>query len=618
MRSSTVERRLPIGAEAAPGGVHFRVWAPKRRRVAVALEGGGEHELRREPGGYWAGLVSAARVGSLYRYRLDDDERIYPDPVSRCQPAGPHEPSEVVDPCGYRWRDDGWRGIELPGQVIYELHVGAFTREGTGAAAAGQIEELARLGVTVLELMPVAEFPGSFGWGYDGVHPFAPTRLYGRPDDFRAFVDRAHGLGLAVILDVVYNHLGPSGNYFRAFADDYFTERYTTEWGEAMNFDGPNAGPVRELFTCNAAYWVDEYHLDGLRLDATQCMYDASPTHVVAEVTAAARRAARGRGTIVVAENEPQDTRLVREMGVDALWNNDLHHSAIVALTGRNEAYYSDYMGTAQELVSAARHGFLYQGQRYLWQRRRRGTSTRGLPLAAFVTFIQNHDQIANSAKGERVHRQSSPARYRAMTAFMLLIPGTPMLFMGQEFAASAPFLYFADHAGEEGLNELVRRGRRAFLEQFASVAHPETGRRLADPADPATFERCKLDHGERERHGWAYALHRDLLRLRREDPTLRAQRPVDGAVLGPEAFVLRFAGEEEDDRLLLVNLGRDMRLVPAPEPLLAPPAGTRWAVRWSSEDPAYGGYGTPPPETDEGWWLRGEAATFMVPMADS
>ncbi|MGE5620521.1 MAG: malto-oligosyltrehalose trehalohydrolase [Sphingomonadaceae bacterium] len=627
MQGAEPQRRLPVGAELLPGGgAHFRVWAPRRQRVQVVLEGGpGRNgpdaclDLAPEANGYFSGKAGSAESGTLYRFRLDGEERLYPDPASRYQPEGPHGPSQVVDPAAFRWSDEGWRGIDLRGQVIYEMHVGTFTPEGTWGAASRELPELADAGITVVELMPVAEFPGRFGWGYDGVDLFAPTRLYGTPDDFRRFVDQAHRAGLGVILDVVYNHLGPEGNYLPQFSEHYFTDRYTNEWGAAINFDGPGSGPVREFFVANAGYWIDEYHLDGLRIDATQVMHDGSPEHVLVAIGRRAREAARDRSILLVAENELQQARLVLPVerggyGLDALWNDDFHHSAVVAVTGHAEAYYADYLGTPQELVSAVKYGYLYQGQRYRWQRKRRGSPTFGLKPASFVLYIQNHDQIANSAAGLRIHRLTSPGRYRAVTALALLAPGTPMLFQGQEFAASSPFLYFADHPPE--LAELVRRGRAAFVAQFPSVADPAIQDRLARPDDPLTFERSKVDLSERVRHAEAYALHRDLLRLRREDPVFRDQGAggVDGAVLGPEAFVLRFFGADGDDRLLLINFGRDLDLDPAPEPLLAPPEGADWGVLWSSEDPRYGGLGTVPPTTDGAWRIPGHAATVLTP----
>jgi len=619
-----------IGAQAGAAGVHFRVWAPKRRSVEVLLTSGtGERSLAltTESDGYFSGHAAGAQAADLYRFRLDGGGDLYPDPASRFQPQGPHGPSCVVDPALYTWQDDGWKGVAAAGAVLYEMHIGTFTPEGTWEAAARELPELARFGITCLEVMPVAEFPGSFGWGYDGVGLFAPYHLYGNPDDLRRFVDRAHALGLGVILDVVYNHLGPDGNYLKQFSDHYFTDRYTNDWGEALNFEDPHCGPVRDFFLANARQWIAEYHFDGLRLDATQDVKDASPEHILAAVGRAVREAGAalgGRSTYLIAENEPQHVRLVQPSerggyGLDALWNDDFHHTAAVALTGRKEAYYSDYCGTPQELVSAVKYGYLYQGQRYAWQEKRRGTPGLRLPRTAFVSFLQNHDQVANSARGERIHTQASPGAFRALTALLLLAPATPMLFMGQELCASAPFLYFADHTPD--LAQAVKKGREEFLSQFPSLAAPELAGGIADPADPETFRRCKLDLTERHTHAAAYALHEDLLRLRREDPVLSAQGRggIDGAVLGADAFVLRFfsSAEEREDRLLLINLGHDLHLVPAPEPLLAPPEEARWTVLWSSENPRYGGNGAPPPDDEEkGWLIPGRAATVLRPVS--
>jgi maltooligosyltrehalose trehalohydrolase len=614
-------RRYPIGAELVEAGVSFRVWAPKRSKVSVVVQGGGEHPLAREADGYFSGVAAGAERGTLYRFRLDRDETLYPDPASRFQPEGPHGPSEVVDPA-YAWRDEGWRGASLKGQVIYEMHVGTFTREGTYAAALEKLPLLKDVGITLIEMMPVNEFPGRFGWGYDGVDLFAPTRLYGRPDDLRRFIDGAHALGLGVILDVVYNHLGPDGNYLACFSDDYFTDRYENEWGEAINFDGRNAQGTRDFFIGNAAYWIDEFHFDGLRLDATQSIIDASEEHVITAIVRAARAAARGRGIVIVGENEPQQAKLVRPResgghGLDALWNDDLHHSAMVALTGRNEAYYEDHDGSPQEFISAAKHGYLFQGQFYAHQGKRRGAPALDITPAAFVSFVQNHDQIANSGRGLRLQQLTSPGRARAVTALILLMPSTPMLFQGQEFWASTPFLYFADHKPE--LAMLVRDGRHEFVSQFPSVASPDMRRLLHAPEDWNTFAACKLDWSEFERNAHAVALHRDLLRLRREDTVFAQQRQgaVDGSVLGSEAFVLRYFGRD-DDRLLLVNLGRDLERRSIPDPLLAPPEGRGWRLLWSSEHPDYGGSGTPPIETKERWRIPGHAAVVMTSAAQA
>ena len=610
------QRRLSCGVELQKDGVHARVWAPACERVDVVLERRGGQTivpLEREAGGYFAGAVTAA-PGDRYWFRLDG-ERLRADPYSRCQPDGPHGPSQIIDPTAFPWTDGAWRGIGRDGHVAYEMHVGTFTPEGTWAAARAQLPELARLGISIIEMMPVAEFPGQFGWGYDGVNLYAPTRIYGTPDDLRAFVDAAHGLGLAVILDVVYNHLGPDGNYLGEFSPEYFTDKYKNDWGQAPNFEGPRA--AREFFVENAAYWIDEYHFDGLRLDATQDVHDASEEHVLRTLTARAREAAGSRSIVIVGENEPQETRLVRSpgeggYGLDALWNDDFHHTAAVALTGRREAYYTDYTGSAQELLSCAKYGFLYQGQWYGWQKQRRGTPGLDLPPSAFFTFLENHDQVANSTTGQRMHRLSSPARLRALTMFLLLGPGTPMLFQGQEFAASAPFLYFADL--REDLRKPVADGRREFLSQFPSARDPEALDGLAEPADEASFRRSKLDLSERERHADVYALHQDLIGLRRIDGVIgKPETRVDGAVLSHDALVLRYFGGAAGDRLLILNLGRDRDLNPGPEPLLAPPARHRWRPVCSSESIRYGGRGTPPIDPSAEWHIPGESAVLLA-----
>lgn len=621
-------RRFPVGAEVLSSGeTDFRVWAAGARDIRLQIGVGPEFvservreiEMRAEGEGYFRAIIEEAGPGTLYKYQLPAGS--FPDPGSRFQPEGPHGPSQVVDARQFAWTDHGWRGIKRQGQVIYEMHIGTFTPEGTWAAAARELPELASLGITVLELMPVAEFPGRFGWGYDGVDLFAPTHLYGRPEDFRAFVDQAHRTGLGVILDVVYNHLGPDGNYLKEFSRDYFTDRYKNEWGEPLNFDGDNSAAVREFFEANAAYWITEFHLDGLRLDATQQIFDSSSDNIQAVITRAVRRAAGSRRTYVVAENETQDSGLVRPpgaggLGMDAVWNDDFHHAAMVALTRHNEAYYSDYFGTAQEFISCAKRGFLYQGQWYAWQKKKRGTSTRGLGPEQFVTYLQNHDQVANSLCGLRAHQLAGAGRFRALTAVLLLGPGTPMLFQGQEFAASAPFLYFADH--QPDLAPLIAKGRREFLDQFTTIGNNESC--LADPANEQTFLRCKLDFSERQKHQDIYQLHGDLLKLRRQDPVFSRPQPggLDGAVLRTDAFVLRFFGPEEDDRLLLVNLGMDCLLSPAPEPLLAPPESSEWVMLWSSEAPGYGGTGTPPLDTAAGWRLLGNSAIVLRPAFQS
>lgn len=609
-------RRLPIGAEMLPGGeAHFRVWAPGSKSVGVEV-GKRTESLAAEGNGYFSGLVNDAGTGALYKYKLDSGS--FPDPASRFQPEGPHGPSQIVNPTTFAWTDAKWKGVPRSGQVIYEMHFGTFTKEGTSRAAMEQIPRLADLGITMLEVMPVADFPGKFGWGYDGVNLFAPTRLYGSPDDLRAFVDRAHQLGLGVIMDVVYNHLGPDGNYLKEFSPDYFTDRHANEWGQAVNFDDDQSGPVREFFIANAGYWVDEFHMDGLRLDATQQIFDDSPTHIVAEVGRRVREAANGRSTYVVAENECQHARLATPVeqngyGLQAMWNDDFHHVARVALTGHNEAYYSDYKGSPQEFISAAKHGFLYQGQWFSWQKKRRGAPAFRLAPDQFVTFLENHDQVANSLRGLRPHQLAGPGRLKALTALWLLMPGTPMFFQGQEFAASAPFLYFADHNAD--LTRLVAKGRKEFLTQFKTIACPEADPYITEPGTEKTFLACKLDWSECERNSEIYNFHKELLRLRREDPVFRRPRKggLDGAVLGPEVFALRYFGQDGDDRLVIANLGVDAELRPWPEPLLAPPEAGQWKLIFSSESPCFGGCGTGPFEAEGNWLVPGHCTVVFA-----
>ncbi len=606
---------MKLGAWLAGTRCSFRVWAPQAAAVQVEIHADAMRQVPmvRDSDGYWSVAVDDIRAGQRYRYVLDG--KPLPDPCSRFQPEGPHGLSGIVDTSAHAWRDAGWCGIELPGVVLYELHVGTLTREGTFAAAAGRLPHLRALGVTAVEILPLAECPGCFNWGYDGVGWFAPSHNYGPYDAFKEFVDAAHAAGIGVILDVVYNHLGPDGNYLRGFSPFYFSQR-ATEWGDAINYDGEHADPVRDLIVSNAWEWVREFHLDGLRLDATQSIFDSSERHVLAEVTAAARMAADGRRILVIAENEPQRSSYLLPadaggLGIDALWNDDFHHAAMVAATGHREAYYHDYLGSAQEFVSAAKRGFLYQGQYYRWQKQPRGEPL-GMPSLHCVAYLQNHDQVANSVGGLRLHQLASAGVCRALTALLLLGPQTPLLFMGQEFHAATPFLYFADHG--EPLRSKVREGRREFLFQFAGAASisPDA---LPDPGSEQAFQRSKLDWSQCMEDSPALRLHRDLLRLRREDPAIRLQgsEGFDGAVLAERAFVLRWFHAAVGDRLLLVNLGDDIEERPMPEPLLAPPAGSAWSLLWSSDQPGYGGNGSGYRDPAQGWRLPGQSAMVLA-----
>ena len=622
-----MQRRYPIGAEIiSENKTHFRVWAPKANVLEVVVESSVErsaertfHSLTREPDDHFSGTVSCG-AGTRYRFRLNGSEDFHPDPASRLQPEGPHGNSCVVDPFAFKWTDANWRGMKLTGQVIYEFHVGTFTPDGTWRAAVEKLDLLKSDGITLLEMMPIADFPGRFGWGYDGVNLFAPSHLYGTPEDLRAFIDRAHALGLGVILDVVYNHFGPDGNYLGVYSDDYMNRERENDWGESINFDGKNCGPVREFFITNGRYWIEEFHFDGFRFDATQSIFDNSQEYIVGAIGRAAREAAGKRPILLFAENELQRAKLIRTRkqggdDLDGVWNDDWHHAATVALTGRNEAYYSDYLGCPQEFIAAAKYGYLYQGQPYSWQEAPRGHPSLDLKPEAFVSFLENHDQVSNSATGDRLRLQTSPGRYRAMTALLLLGPWTPLLFQGEEFGASSPFLYFSE-VGDEKLREAVKKGRFEFLAQFPSAASEDVQATLAVPYEIETFRRCKLDWSEREKNGALSNLHRDLIKLRREDSRLCRQSKggIDGAVLRSESFVLRYFGEANDDRLLVVNLGSREELTPVPEPLLAPPADCTWEILWTSESRRYGGPGVVNIDPDEKWVLPAESALVFRP----
>jgi maltooligosyltrehalose trehalohydrolase len=613
-------RRLPIGAEPHDGGVHFRVWAPEVREVEVVFESSPEARLAPDDGGYHSGFVPGLSPGAAYRFRLDG-RGPFPDPASRFQPDGPHGPSQVVDPSLFPWSDRDWPGLGANGQVLYELHLGTFTPEGSWEGAARELLRLRRLGVTAVELMPVADFPGRFGWGYDGVNLFAPCRLYGSPDDFRRFVDRAHEIGLGVILDVVYNHFGPDGNYLAQFSPRYFNERHACDWGAAINVDGTDAAPVREFFISNAEYWIREFHLDGLRFDAVHAIVDRSPEHVLAAIQRRIRNAAAPRLLFLVAEDDQQRADLARPVaaggiGLDGIWNDDFHHAARVALTGKREGYYADFRGTPQELMSALKWGYLFQGQLHSGTKKPRGTPAFDLPGSAFVTYLENHDQVAHSGSGLRLPSLAPPVLHRALTALLLLSPGTPLLFQGQEYGSTKPFLYFAEHEPE--LAAKIFQGRKKFHAQFASLAGPEAQAALTDPSDPETFRRCVLDPSERERHPETLRLHHDLLELRRTDPVFRAQRSdrLFGAALSPDAFVLRFFDPDAGDRLLLFNLGADLELRGSAEPLLAPPREGAWTLRWSSEQPDYGGSGVVPPFREDGVFLASRSAAVLTAIA--
>jgi maltooligosyltrehalose trehalohydrolase len=609
-------RRYPTGAElVGPDRVSIRVWAPSTPALAVWIDDA-THPLQREASGYFSAIIPA-RAGSRYAFKFPDDDRLYPDPASKHQPEGPEKPSAIVDLSLHRWRDQAWPGLELSDQVFVEIHTGTWTTAGTWAAGEAQLGALRDAGITAIQLMPIGEYAGTFGWGYDAVQWFAPTRNYGAPADFQHFVDAAHQHGLGVILDVVYNHLGPAGNFLRRFSPQYFSDRYTNEWGEPLNFDGEGSAPMRELVLSNVEYWLREFHLDGFRIDAAHQIYDASPEHILAALSRVARTVSP-KPIVILAEHEGQQAHLMRPsaaggFGLDGIYNEDFHHSVRVALTGVRESYFSDYAGSSAEWLAAAQWGFLFQGQYYPWQTAPRGAPALDRPLSQFVCFLENHDQIANSPTAQRLIDLTNPAWWRAMSALLLLGPWTPLLFQGQEYGASQPFRYFCDHAQE--LQHAVLEGRRAFLSQFGRMADGEASLSLDGLGRPS-FESSRQTQATDARTAHVSRLYRDLLALRREDPSLgqHAAR-VLGATLGERTLLLRYLGQSpRTDRLLIVNLAADMNIASAAQPLVAPPSDSQWTLMWCSEDRAYGGSAAVPSDPPARMMATGHAATVFEP----
>jgi malto-oligosyltrehalose trehalohydrolase len=518
----------------------------------------------------------AAPAGTRYRFQVDGG-LLVPDPASRFQPDDVHGPSEVVDPLAYEWTDEGWTGLDAAALVFYELHVGTFTPEGTFAATAGRLDHLRDLGVTAVELMPVADFPGRWGWGYDGALLFAPESRYGRPEALKALVDACHRRGLAVFLDVVYNHLGPEGNYLHAYAPAFFTTRHQTPWGPGLNLDGAGSVVVRAFVIENALYWLEEFHLDGLRLDAVHMIADDSEPHVLVELAHAVHAGpGRTRRVHLVLENGLNEARYLardpagRPRLYQAQWNDDVHHALHVLLTGERDGYYGDYQSPLPLLGRCLTEGFAYQGEPSAFRGRPRGEPTAGLPPTAFVGFLQNHDQVGNRAFGERLAALAPPEAARAATAALLLAPAPPLLFMGQEWAAAEPFLFFSDLGPE--LAEAVREGRRREFARFAAFADPARRAAIPDPQARETRDRAVLDWSAlgRPAHAAWRAFHRTLLDLRRREivPLLRGE-PVPRATwhpLGTTGLEVEWAFPAGGRVLRLVaNLG------PSPVPAAGP-----------------------------------------------
>ena len=510
--------RVPLGANRrANGAWEFSVWAPKRQNFAVHLFGPRERFIPMAQGacGYHQVLVNDVEPQSRYVFRLDDSQE-YPDPASRFQPEGVHAPSEIVDLTAFQWTDAQWKAPSLEESIFYELHVGTFSEEGSLDGVCSHLAELANLGVTTIELMPVAQFPGSRNWGYDGVYPFAVQNSYGGPYALQRFVNAAHAQGLAVALDVVYNHLGPEGNYLGQFGP-YFSDRYRTPWGEAINFDGPESNPVRQFFIENALYWFEQYHIDVLRLDAIHGIFDFGAFHILAEMENQVELAGNrlGRNLSLIAESDLNDARILLSgekggYGIPAQWSDDFHHSLHTLLTQETQGYYGDF-GKVGHLASVLRDGWFYQGQYSKFRRRRHGNSPAGIPRSHLVVFSQNHDQVGNRACGERLSTLVNFEAQKLAAGLTLLSPFIPLLFMGEEYGEPSPFLYFTSHSDKD-LVEAVRRGRRREFSEFGWKSE------VPDPQGEATFENSRLRHNLRDTdpHRTLQQFYQELIRFRR------------------------------------------------------------------------------------------------------
>jgi len=574
---------MTFGAVPVSSGVRFRLWAPEAPVLTLVLQGPqGDQVLpmTRTHDGWFELVARDAAAGSRYGFQLGDGLRV-PDPASRYQPEDVHGLSEVIDPNAYHWKDEAWHGRPWEEAVIYELHVGTFTPAGTFRAAIEKFEHLAGLGITAVELMPVADFPGRRNWGYDGVLPFAPDASYGRPEDLKALVDAAHARGLMVLLDVVYNHFGPEGNYLHRYAPQFFSGRHKTPWGAAINFDGAGSRTVRDFFIHNALYWLEEYHFDGLRFDAVHAILDDTRPDILEELATAVRAGpGHERHVHLVLENEHNAAHYLERDGPGrprqyvAQWNDDIHHALHVIVTGEREGYYIDYAeAPLRHLGRCLTQGFAYQGEPSPYRHGEpRGESTRGLPPSAFVNFLQNHDQIGNRAFGERLTLLAKPQALRAATAVLLLAPQPPLLFMGQEWGSRAAFPFFCDFGGE--LAAAVTAGRRREFANFPAFRDPAARERIPDPNDPATFTAAVLDWRELEQSGhneWL-SLHRDLLALRKREIIPRLSHPasVDGhfRMLSANALDAQWTFGDGSRLTLLANLGD------TPLPGSATPAG--------------------------------------------
>jgi maltooligosyltrehalose trehalohydrolase len=602
---------MPFGASLADGEARFRLWAPGAETIELCLGSGAGEEVQpmaKREDGWFALARSGVRPGARYRYRVDGNLRV-PDPASRWNPDDVHGASELVDPEAYDWRDAAWRGRPWHDAVLYELHVGTFSPRGDYAGVEERLDYLAQLGVTAIELMPLADFPGGRGWGYDGVLPYAPETAYGRPEELKRLIDAAHAKGLMMMLDVVYNHFGPEGNYLHAYAPQFFTDRHQTPWGAAIDFEGPASRTVRDFFVHNALYWLEEFHFDGLRFDAVHAIHDGSKPDIVEEIADAVRAGpGRGREIHLVLENDSNRARYLerdaagRPRRHTAQWNDDAHHAFHVLVTREADGYYADYADRpALRLGRCLAEGYAYQGEPSAFRGGEpRGEPSAGLPPAAFVDFLQNHDQVGNRALGERISQLAAPpAALKAATAVLLLAPSPPLLFMGEEFAAATPFLFFCNFGGE--LARAVTEGRRREFEGFEKFRDPRGAAAIPDPGDPKTFERSRLDWASVSSppHSEALALYRTLLELRRREIVPLVGRMQGGRAsfreIGERALEVRWPTDTGAELILFANFGDAVaRLASRPDGRLI-----------YSTDAAFGAAGASLPAWSASWLVR-------------
>ena len=559
-----------LGAWPEDGGVRFRIWAPAMPRLWASFSqiappdslepiSGRSIELTRGDSGIFSGWAEDVKGPHEYLYYSGYGMKMFPDPASRFQPEGVHGPSEIIDPSTFPWTDRNWRGIDRDRAVIYEMHVGTFTPEGTFRAAEGRLAELADLGVTAVQLLPVNDFPGRWNWGYDGVALFAPARCYGRPDDLRRLVDRAHSYGMAILLDVVYNHFGPDGNYTGVFSRQYVRDDRVTNWGPAINLGGPGSEMVRAFLIENALMWIHEYHCDGFRLDATHAFVDDGPRPFLEEFAETVRASVPDRQLILIAEDHRNLGTIIRPASeggwdFDGVWSDDFHHELRRYLTGDHDGVFQDFRGTTTHLARAITDGWLFCGQYSAYREKNRGTDPTGIPPRRFVFSLQNHDRVGNRAGGRRLNHDLDPATYRAATALLLMSPETPMLFMGQEWAAGSPFFYFTDHVEE--LGRAVRQGRSHEFRRYADFTDPARLATIPDPQAESSFQLSKLDRAERfwEPHASTLRLYRELLRLRRDEPAFHSG-PSEAHALGEDGVAIHLGVGTESEITAVVRL---------------------------------------------------------------